>query len=393
MSDEALKRDEIINEKQKLKRLKRLKKKQRYKTVVEEERPLYHTARFFSVLIQFCTAFLASCGMAAFLGGITKDKTTILFITVLALFIIEGVIRASGSSTIRNTIKKEDDGSVRPVKYNVLIALIAFTAISIFTTYAGSDATVQYFAISPDYTVIDSIEEKYSNLIALDNKKWNDKSLYFINEAKEIHKKNNWKGVTVSAAQEVVANNKADANSMLDSLTKHESILLRAKNTAIKEAKDNNKELLSRHEKDKVFYTKSLKYVSIVSYILLFILLYFIEQHEIRETDDLEEQLKGKDSIKNPTTVDEVEELKKKLEEYKEDIEKDVEDNKEYKDGDIKTFEGSTKVNRIIVKLDDGSLKEYKASELRNWIKNTTGKERKKELQTYLKKLQDHGRA
>ena len=400
--DKALERDNIINESLKKERLKMLSKKQKEKTVLEEERAFYYMSKFLTKLIQIFCAALASCGVSALIGDFMADKTAVLIGTIALLCIMEYFIHKGAATTIRNHIK-----AVK-LKVKPLVITMILVVISVTTTFLGSEATIHYFKIAPTLISASIIEDSFNTKIALDNKKWNNKSLAFESIANTIHINSETKGVTGWNERPAELKARTSSKEMIDSLTKHESILLAAKSKAMLEAVKTNQVTLSKHTKDKDIYTNSLKYVSIVSYVVLVALLYFIEQHEIREKKDLEVQLKDKEDIKNPTTESEVKDLKDGLKDYKEGIKSEgkdkvkdkgiqivnkVQESTAYKAGDIKTFDHPTKKARIFVPKKDGSLKECKVSELNNWINNTSTDERKKELKSYLNKLEQHGRA
>jgi len=190
---------------------------------------------------------------------------------------------------------------------------------------------------------------------------------------------------------------------MQDSLIKYQAIITAKKDNAIQQAEKDNIMMLQDHETMVKKYSSIFEVVSLVGYILLFLFIYFIEEHEIRERKDLELSLKGKEEpikepIKDESTKDE--------ERGKEGIKKGAKDEKtiqfqyataEYKDWDIQHFDNPNKKPRIYVALKDsngnltGKVKAYKASELKGLIKSNKA-ERSSELKQYLKKLENESK-
>ena len=357
--------DNIIKQTRLQKRLANLERKQKEKTKIDQERPMYLFLVFLKKIIQFSCALMAAAGLASLIGDFTNDITIIITISSVILFLLEMVI----SNLLSNITQNKING--REQQNSIIVFLVCCISLSVGSTYLGSASTIKYLKLEPKMVSIDSINNIYDSKIKQNTIFWGAKASLFNSQAEDIHNKNSWKGATIRAAKGAVLSNKESAKNMQDSLIKYQAQLIAFQNSDIAKAKVINTNIQASHQNTIKRYSSILEVTSLALYIILFFIVYFIEDHESRE----KESLRLKFSIKEYDK-----------EGYKEDDKDGKEDNKA---GDIETFDTPNKKPRIFVPRKDGTLKKCKESELQNWMNNST-EERAKELQKYLTKLQKH---
>ena len=394
---EIREKDNLIKEAIKKKRLDNLAKKQAEKSKIEQERPTYYFMVVASKLIQLLTALLASCGFYAFLNDFIDNPTVILIVCIIALAWMEHTIGKNFSIISINKLL------AREQHFSIIALSVFLVALSVASTYLGTESTISFYKKKPVLHNLDLIAAKYDTIQSENTKDWTAKAAAFTVAAEDIHKKNNWRGVTSRSARGAVLANKESAKNMQDSLIKYQAIITAKKDNAIQQAQQNNIIMMQDHETMVKKYSSIFEVVSLVGYILLFLFIYFIEEHEIRERKDLELSLKGKEkTIEEPVK----DESTKDKERGKEGIKKGAKDEKtmqfqyataEYKDKEVQHFDNPNKKPRIYVALKDsngnltGKVKAYKASELKGLIKSNKA-ERSSELKQYLKKLENESK-
>ena len=394
---EIREKDNLIKEAIKKKRLDNLAKKQAEKSKIDQERPTYFFMLGASKLIQSFCALLAACGFYTFLSDFIDNPVTILTICLVGLVVMEYTIAKNFSNISINKLMGREQ---QPTIIGLSIFLVS---LSLASTYLGTESTISFYKKKPVLNDTEAIAAKYDTTQSNNTKFWSAKSSAFLAAAEDIHKKNNWRGVTSRSARGAVLANKESAKNMQDSLIKYQAIITAKKDNAIQQAEKDNIMMLQDHETMVKKYSSIFEVVSLVGYILLFLFIYFIEEYEIRERKDLELSLKGKEEpIKEPIKDESI----KDGERGKEGIKKGAKDEKtiqfqyataEYKDKDVQHFDNPNKKPRIYVALKDsngnltGKVKAYKASELKGLIKSNKA-ERSSELKQYLKKLENESK-
>ena len=387
--------DNIIKQTRLQKRLANLERKQKEKTKIDQERPMYYFLVLMKKLIQFCCALMAAAGLAALIGDFTKDISIIIGISIGVLLLLETVISKLLSNITQNRINGREQ------QPSIIVFLVCCITLSVGSTYLGSESTIKYMKLEPKIVSIDSINNLYESKIKQNTIFWGAKASLFNSQAEDIHNKNSWKGATIRAAKGAVLSNKESAKNMQDSLIKYQAQLIASQNTDITKAKVTNSNIQANHKNTMKRYSNILEVTSLVLYVILFFIVYFIEDHESREKESLRlkfSTIKDKEKVLNPKDKESVEKLQDELIEYKDSVKTEGKDKEDigfkYKGketpGDIKTFKNPNKKPRILVPRKDGTLKACKVSELKNWINNTSTEERAKQLEKYLTKLQQH---
>lgn len=394
---EIKEKDNLIKQSIKEKRLQNLAKKQAEKSKIDQERPTYYFMLVSSKVIQLLTALLASCGFYAFLNDFIDNPTVILIVCIIALAWMERTIGKNFSNISINRLLGRDQ------HFTIIAMSVFLVALSVASTYLGTESTISFYKKKPVLHNLDLITAKYDTIQSENTKFWTDKATAFLAAAEDIHKKNNWRGVTSRSARGSVLANKESAKNMQDSLIKYQAIIATKKDKAIQQAEQDNIMMLQDHETMVKKYSSIFEVVSLFAYVLLFVFIYLIEKYEIWERKYLELSLKGKEEPLNETIKDE---SAKDEERGKEGIKKGAKDEKtmqfqyataEYKDWDIQHFDNPNKKPRIYVALKDsngnltGKVKDYKASELKGLIKSNKGV-RSTELKQYLKKLENESK-
>ena len=394
---EIKEKDNLIKQSIKEKRLQNLAKKQAEKSKIDQERPTYYFMLVASKVIQLLTALLASCGFYAFLNDFIDNSTVILIVCIIALAWMERTISKNFSNISINRLLGRDQ------HFTIIAMSVFLVALSVASTYLGTESTISFYKKKPVLHNLELIAAKYDTIQSDNTKDWTAKATVFLAAAEDIHKKNNWRGVTSRSARASVLANKESAKNMQDSLIKYQAIIATKKDKAIQQAEQDNTIMLQKHETMVKKYSSIFEVVSLFGYILLFVFIYFIEEYEIREKKDLELSLKGKEEPLNEPIK---EESIKYEERGKEGIKKGAKDEKtiqfqyadaKYKDWDIQHFNNPNKKPRIYVALKDsngnltGKVKDYKASELKGLIKSNKGV-RSTELKQYLKKLENESK-
>lgn len=394
---EIKEKDNLIKQSIKEKRLQNLAKKQAEKSKIDQERPTYYFMLVSSKVIQLLTALLASCGFYAFLNDFIDNPTVILIVCIIALAWMERTIGKNFSNISLNRLLGRDQ------HFTIIAMSVFLVALSVASTYLGTESTISFYKKKPVLHNLDLISAKYDTIQSENTKSWTAKSNAFLAAAEDIHKKNNWRGVTSRSARASVLANKKSAKNMQDSLIKYQAIIASKKDKAIQQAEQDNIIMLQNHETMVKKYSSIFEVVSLFGYILLFVFIYLIEKYEIWERKYLELSLKGKEEPLNEPIKDE---RTKDEERGKEGIKKGAKDEKtiqfqyataEYKDWDIQYFDNPNKKPRIYVALKDsngnltGKVKDYKASELKGLIKSNKGV-RSNELKQYLKKLENESK-
>ena len=394
---EIKEKDNLIKQSIKEKRLQNLAKKQAEKSKIEQERPTYYFMVVASKLIQLLTALLASCGFYAFLNDFIHNPTVILIVCIIALAWMERTIGKNFSIISINKLL------AREQHFSIIALSVFLVALSVASTYLGTESTISFYKKKPVLHNLDLIAAKYDTIQSENMKDWTAKASAFTVAAEDIHKKNNWRGVTSRSARGAVLANKESAKNMQDSLIKYQAIIATKKDKAIQQAEKDNIMMLQDHETMVKKYSSIFEVVSLFAYVLLFVFIYLIEKYEIWEREYLELSLKGKEEpIKEPIK----DERTKDKERGKEGIKKGAKDEKtiqfqyaeaKYKDWDIQYFDNPNKKPRIYVALKDsngnltGKVKDYKASELKGLIKSNKGV-RSTELKQYLNKLENESK-
>ena len=394
---EIKEKDNLVKQSIKNKRLENLTKKQAEKSKIEQERPTYYFMVVASKLIQLLTALLASCGFYAFLNDFIHNPTVILIVCIIALAWMERTISKNFSIISINKLL------AREQHFSIIALSVFLVALSVASTYLGTESTISFYKKKPALHNLDIIAAKYDTIQSENMKDWTAKASAFTVAAEDIHKKNNWRGVTSRSARGAVLANKESAKNMQDSLIKYQAIIATKKEKAIQQAEKDNIMMLQDHETMVKKYSSIFEVVSLFAYVLLFVFIYLIEKYEIWEKEYLELSLKGKEEpLNQPTKYESTKDEGR----GEEGIKKGTKDEKtiqfqyataEYKDWDVQHFDNPNKKPRIYVALKDsngnltGKVKDYKASELKGLIKSNKGV-RSTELKQYLKKLENESK-
>lgn len=394
-------RDRAAKQSLKRDRLEYLRKKHQDRDKIAEEKPMYYFSIALKWILQVGCALLAGCGFASLVADFIDNPIIVSCVCMVGLLVLELAISYTGSKVaLANRKGKEQNG-------RILAIFVACVLFSVGSTYLGADSTIDYFIKSPALVSLDDIESKYNDRLAANTNSWNEKSLHYENKANEIHNQMNYKGVTVRGAQKLHTELEQSAKAMKDSLAVHESIIMSAYRADLAKANEDNINLQKAHEDKVVFYGNCLKWIALAGYVLVFILMLFIEDYEIREEKYLEQEVdfepRGESSSDTPMQsqvqvrgTQEAEKVTEGQSEGQRGIEigaKGKEKSKisfkdyEFKDGDIQTFDNPNKKPRIYLKKKDGEIKGYKESELKGLIKQSS-EARAESLKPYLEKLQ-----
>ena len=192
---EIKEKDNLIKQSIKEKRLQNLAKKQAEKSKIDQERPTYYFMLVSSKVIQLLTALLASCGFYAFLNDFIDNSTVILIVCIIALAWMERTISKNFSNISINRLLGRDQ------HFTIIAMSVFLVALSVASTYLGTESTISFYKKKPVLHNLELIAAKYDTIQSDNTKDWTAKATVFLAAAEDIHKKNNWRGVTSRSAR------------------------------------------------------------------------------------------------------------------------------------------------------------------------------------------------
>jgi len=172
-----------------------------------------------SYLIQVITAVLA-CALPAYAVQVLTGSWLYGFLAGgVIMFIFEYIKR----TIVNNTVLTYFQG--KGISIVGSLAVLAVLCLSVASSGIGTPILVENFAPMPDKPLENEVIRKYE--AAKDSTKayWSEVEKSALLAAKEVHSKNNWKGVTVRGARATVLGFKDQAKAAKDSLTKALSFL------------------------------------------------------------------------------------------------------------------------------------------------------------------------
>ena len=199
---------EIINER----RRKHLKDKYTIKPYHSVWRGLRFAMLPTSYLIQLITAVLA-CALPAYAVQIITGSWVYGFaVGAVLMFVFEYIKRAIVNNTAVGYFNKGT------VSFVGIVAVLLVIGLSVASSGIGTPILVENFAPMPVQPSQEAIKAPYADRKAQAVQYWQEVKESALSKAKEVHSKNNWKGVTVKGARSSVLAYEMQAKASTDSL-------------------------------------------------------------------------------------------------------------------------------------------------------------------------------
>lgn len=276
--------------------------------------------------------------------------------------------------------------------YNVSSFLLILCSMGI--SYFGAPYVVNYFASHKPLLELSSIENEFNEKKKESSAYWHDLKNNAEEKAKQIHTENSWKGKTSREARTPKLAFELQAAAMVDSLNSNLAMLAALENSAMFEAKEANKQIISSHQQWCNGFSLFGCCIAILIDLLVIVLCYWNTNFDERKLKENEAKLKIKEeenSIKGIAQeqayrIHKEEEQSTKVEEKAK--QKDTENeapravgfhSQERKEGFIEKGEGK-KRDRILVEVA-GELRGLTLGQINTLISGQSTAERAKHLQ------------
>jgi hypothetical protein len=391
-------------------RVQKLAQKYAYRTESERLMPFFRLFSGLTLPIQALSALFASGGVLLLLSIFNNNFGLIFIIAVGALILLEFLKRLSYNEYNRQRNSTEN------ISKSILIFCLTFAGLSVGSSYVGAPYAVEFFAAPPVLVDTSEINNNFDARVLASASYWSGLSASAKLRADDIHKKNNWLGVTVKGAREAEQNERKLITAFSDSLTRAASIIRTDQRSTVAAAIAENKERSGTNAGWVASLGWWLAGTSLLLELSLFLILFWCSDYEKRELSEGEflinnslkkhvTELKDKvnavkdkikDELKTVVTTGGSGSLTSNSMQIKQRKDKDKNEVKEElkegpTDGQIDGPTGRQRSARIWVTID-GALQLCRPGDLRNHIRGnekTENKTRAAELKTYLTKLEN----
>jgi hypothetical protein len=340
------------------------------------------------------SGLLAAGGVLLLTVHFSSNVQIIVIISIILLIILEALKRISYETFNRQRIAKENINNI------VYFFMLLFGSLSVFSSYVGSEHTINFFAASPALIDTANINTQFKEKTALNAKYWNVLITQENKRAKQINQNNNWRGVTVRGARSTEQKAIKNAQNYKDSLLKYESIIKAEQRNAVATAQDENKETTKENKAFLKNFGGWLALASIFFEISLFLILFWCASYEDREIkealtlikddrNEIKDETKDKEKkrVITPVNSDTLTPLVANKIGFGKNKDKVKDETKDTpKDGRIIGPTGKQRTARIYVPID-GELHLLRPSDIKNHIRGNKP-DRQKELEKYLNELE-----
>ena len=172
-----------------------------------------------SYLIQLITAVLA-CALPAYAVQVLTGSWVYGFAVGAVIMLLFEYIKRT---IVNNTVLSYFNG--KGISIVGSLAVLSVLCLSVASSGIGTPILVENFAPMPETPNESIIVDKYKTAKDSTKDYWSSLESSALIAAKEVHSRNNWKGVTVKGARSTVLGFKDQAKAAKDSLTKDLSLL------------------------------------------------------------------------------------------------------------------------------------------------------------------------
>jgi hypothetical protein len=255
----------------------RMASKQQAKTQAQRQKPLAYTLAGLGFVCQLISFTMASFGVLSLVSDSFHTIGLIMVcVAILILVLIEMGVWFSLSGFHAERL---DDGRINP---STVIIMVFALSLSTPLTYVGTDYAVQGFASAPELVDIEKIEAKYVALWQADSTLLTQEieDNYF--NAKDVHKKNNWKGITTRSAAATEKGFLTQAQELEKERASVRIALRDSMNVKVSEAEQENKTILAAHKESTTNFGFSFALITVLAMIVLFACRWFVEDWKRR---------------------------------------------------------------------------------------------------------------
>lgn len=247
------------------------------KDFVERWRPIRQASGPTTILLQVLTGFLAVSFVAYGVKLLSGSWSLGFIIGASLVFVFEYFKRSIVDNTSANAVKK------RSISLFGVAALLLFTSASTISSYFGTPIIVEEFAPMPAKVNEAAIFARYDSLREEAEAYWLSEKEAALALAAEVHKKNNWKGVTVRAARSTELKFKEAAKSATDSLNSRLAAIGAAEASTLNKAEEEFITATAKRQKEKSNLGNILGGVTLFLELCFLYLYFWVNYYDFRE--------------------------------------------------------------------------------------------------------------
>ena len=263
-----------------LERAERLRSKFSNKSYSENWKNLRSFIAPVAFLIQLITATLA-VALPAYLVKVISGSWLIGFIIGgVVLLAFEAVKRVVVNKTTIQYFRAKGEGSF---KFGGVVLVALILAASVASSTFGTPILVEEFSPLPKAVDEEAILAVYDKKREEASGYWQKQKEEATAKAKDIHKKNNWKGITVKAARSSILVLESQAKASVDSLNTSLAGIAVAEAEALNKAEAKYSEALADRQKEKGIVGIALAFVTLALELIFILCFYWLNYYDYRE--------------------------------------------------------------------------------------------------------------
>lgn len=167
------------------------------------------------------------------------------------------------------------------------LAVIAFLTASVASSYFGTPILVREFAPMPAEVNEDAIKSRFDSLKSAAVTYWGAVKSDMQAKAKDVHSKNNWKGVTTRDARNTQLSFESKAAAAQDSLNKALAVLASQEGSVLSEYKDKYKADLTQAKSERDLVGGWFAIVTLIFELLFIGCFLFLNHYDFHEACEL----------------------------------------------------------------------------------------------------------